>query len=77
MISPHGALCVLEDRCRKELSDPHQTGPVHLHYLVVHLDPGERQEREMFQNNSGVVIREASVSWETPHRMRLPGKPTV
>lgn len=39
-VLPDHPRCVPEDRGCKTLGDPHQAGPVHLHDLVVHFDPG-------------------------------------
>lgn len=50
-ILPDHPRCVPEDGGGEALGDAHKTGPIHLHDLVVHLDP-EGHTGEMFNNPS-------------------------
>lgn len=44
-VLPYDPRCVPEDGGRKTLCDTHQAGPIHLHNLVVHLDPNTHNHK--------------------------------
>lgn len=46
-VLPDDSWCVPEDWGSKALSDAHQTGPIHLHDLVIHFDSGKFKKKNL------------------------------